>query len=517
MATQLKVAMKLVETPSELKTGRTTFAGLRSTDWLWVLAITAGLRVFFFLSGFPFFGSVDEAHHVDLIQQYAGSLASQSRDQQLDVMGRWLVFYSSPEYTFSKENIPKGAPNYLLMDRVPPEQFQSALEESKRLLGTNHESGSPPVYYFLMACWLHVGSAIGVSGLHLLYWLRLPNVAAAMALVGLGFHFTQRWFPRWPQLPWGVAILLAAMPQDIFYAVNPDVLSAILFPLALHWILLYGAERKSLPAAFAGLLIAFLILVKLSNVAILAPMTLVTARVLFWPTPGRALFRDLVSSAILWVVPGISLSAWLIWNKTTLGDWTATAERFQILGWTEKPFSEMLDHPIFTPSGLGYFLSRLTNTFWQGELVWLTEWMHRPWMDFVYVSSSFLFIGVSVGYAAARCLKGRATDGPWGTIIATVASAFVWMAYLSLRFDFGPCFYPSRELPYFVSGRLIFGVAIPFAILYVGGLNLLWSKFFGAVSFLPVLVALAALSIVVELSMMRPVFTSQYNWYQLWP
>ena len=40
-----------------------------------------------------------------------------------------------------------------------------------------------------------------------------------------------------------------------------------------------------------------------------------------------------------------------------------------------------------------------------------------------------------------------------------------------IRFDFGRCFYPSRENPYFVSGRLITGTLIPFLLLFVHGLD----------------------------------------------
>jgi hypothetical protein len=37
--------------------------------------------------------------------------------------------------------------------------------------------------------------------------------------------------------------------------------------------------------------------------------------------------------------------------------------------------------------------------------------------------------------------------------------------------DFGYCVYPSRNFPYFASGRLIAGCLVPFALLYVYGLR----------------------------------------------
>jgi hypothetical protein len=507
----------MMEKGAESTGHRKAFGGLRESEWLWVISSLAGLRVFFFLSGFPFYGNVDEINHIELVHQFVSDFESRTREEHLEATGRLLVLYTSPEYSMVLEKIPKGPPNYRIADIDKAAEFDSALAEAKRLLSTNHEVGSPPVYYFLLACWSELGSVLGVSGLHLLYWLRLPNIAAAMALVWLGFVITHRWFPRRPQLAWGVAILLAAMPQDVFYVVNPDVLSAVLFPLALHRILIYGEGRKATQAGIAGLIVGLLMLVKLSNVPILAPMLLVSAAVIFRPTAGSSLPRAVVATTLLWALPCMVLGSWMLWNQWTIGEWTATAERFQILGWTTKPIGEIFNHPILHPSGLGYFLSKLIMTFWQGESVWWTEWMHLPWLDFVYVSTSLVFVGATIVTVVAWRLKGRSSDEPWGTMIATVAAAVLWMAYLSTRFDFGPCFYPSRELPYFVSGRLIFGVAIPFAILYVGGLSFLWTKLAGKASFLPVLVGLAVVLTLGELLMTIPVFSSQYNWLRLWP
>lgn len=492
-----------------------TFGGLGQSDWLWLLAAVAGLRVFFLLSAFPFFGNIDEVNHIDLIQRYASDLSGMKTYP--DAMAQWFVLYDSPEYNFTEQTMPKGPPNYTIVNFASTEELEQTLAEARRLLRTNHELGSPPIYYFLSACWLHVGMAVGVSGLHLLYWLRLPNVPAIMALVWIGFVFTRRWFPQRPPLAWGVAILLATMPQDVFYVVNPDVLTAVLFPLAMHWTFVYGHGRSAWQAVVAGLMISVLMLVKLSNIPILVPMAVVSVAVLLRRRTDRSLTRDAASLAPLWLLPGVILGAWMIWNKATVGDWTATAERFATLGWTAKPVREMFDHPILGPSGLGYFLSRLTTTFWHGESVWLSEWLHRPWMDALYVFTSLVFVGVAVIAVVAWRIKGQWTHEPWGTMIATVATAVLWMAYLSMRFDFGPCLYPSRELPYFVSGRLIFGIAVPFAVLYVGGLSILWSKLAGNVTFLPVLIGFMVLANLVDLQMTIPMFSSPYNWYRLWP
>ncbi len=54
--------------------------------------------------------------------------------------------------------------------------------------------------------------------------------------------------------------------------------------------------------------------------------------------------------------------------------------------------------------------------------------------------------------------------------LLVVVLSVLLMAWLSISFDFGTCPYPSREHPYFVSGRLILGALVPFLALYVQGL-----------------------------------------------
>ena len=47
---------------------------------------------------------------------------------------------------------------------------------------------------------------------------------------------------------------------------------------------------------------------------------------------------------------------------------------------------------------------------------------------------------------------------------------FGFFASLSLRYDFMACVYPSREAPFFISGRLMSGMLLPFVMLLSFGL-----------------------------------------------
>jgi hypothetical protein len=72
---------------------------------------------------------------------------------------------------------------------------------------------------------------------------------------------------------------------------------------------------------------------------------------------------------------------------------------------------------------------------------------------------------------------------------------------------------PSRERPYFFQGRLMLGALIPFATLYVYGLN----RLLQARSSL-VLGTVGGIAIIIRVSDFlanRVAFTSAYNWFHM--
>ncbi|MBI3876359.1 MAG: hypothetical protein HY300_10475 [Verrucomicrobia bacterium] len=93
--------------------------------------------------------------------------------------------------------------------------------------------------------------------------------------------------------------------------------------------------------------------------------------------------------------------------------------------------------------------------------------------------------------------------------------AVLFLAALSLAFDFGNCPYPSRAHPFFTSGRLASGVMIPFALLYVRGLDfLLRGRRSGWLAFW-IIAAFAVAMTANELWLTKPAFASPYNWFHL--
>src|SRR5207248_11632650 len=92
---------------------------------------------------------------------------------------------------------------------------------------------------------------------------------------------------------------------------------------------------------------------------------------------------------------------------------------------------------------------------------------------------------------------------------------FLFVACLSIAFDFGLRVYPSPEHPFFTSGRLLSGAAVPFFLLYsqaldrlLSGIPRVWPRIilFGGI----------VLLIIVSQSIVNlPAFSSRYNFFHL--
>jgi hypothetical protein len=214
-----------------------------------------------------------------------------------------------------------------------------------------------------------------------------------------------------------------------------------------------------------------------------------------------------------WVVP---LGAWLGRNCVVLHDWTGTAEKTRILTWTAKPFGEWFSHPLFSLRGLWEFLSVLVASFWRGELTWFQRRLTTPELDgFCVVTSvglcavalvSLLRGGERVGASLRRaCWLG----------LTGLGAGVVFLAVLSVSFDFHECFYPSQAYPYLNSGRLLTGALIPFVVVYVQGLDWVLRRWEGERVRWVVLGVIGVFLAVSEVVVYWPVFGSQYNWFHM--
>jgi hypothetical protein len=118
--------------------------------------------------------------------------------------------------------------------------------------------------------------------------------------------------------------------------------------------------------------------------------------------------------------------------------------------------------------------------------------------------------------AAALCRPGVShaqKRALWFSLAAFVAG-IVFLGFLSLIFDFHYCVYPSRQDPYFTSGRLILGALIPFLLLSVLGLDRCLYRA-GTVTKFASLGALMIAMLAGEVARNWSIFPSTYNWFHL--
>ena len=85
------------------------------------------------------------------------------------------------------------------------------------------------MYYIVTSLWWRLGQVVGLAGIQSLYWIRFLNIPLIAAVVWLGYVIARTIAPERVDLRIGVPALLAFIPQNVFYAMNNDVLSPLCF------------------------------------------------------------------------------------------------------------------------------------------------------------------------------------------------------------------------------------------------------------------------------------------------
>jgi len=479
----------------------------------------AVVRVFVFSAAFPFFNNVDEQAHVDLVMKYARGDVPRDLGHYSPESVNYFSLYGTPEYFMAPQQFATNdfpPPNWAL----PRERREQAVNANSAwwLSNQNHESGEPPLYYLIAGLWLNLGRVVGVAGASLLYWVRFLNVFAAGTLVWIGFLAAKLVFPDRQFIHFSVPILLAVWPQTTFYSIQSDLLSPLCFGITFVGLTKFlKADPPTVPLAiWTGLALAATCLVKATNIALLLALGMALTFKIRKLTGKAALRRLLVPFAGLMISAAIPLTVWFVWNYHTFGDLTATGSKIEFLGWTRKRVGDWWPHPIFTLNGMKEFWPELMASFWRGEFIWYGKRLASPASDAFYWISSTLAIGVAVISLFPRLTKLTAfqRESLW-LAFSSFAVLVLSVALLSMAFDFGLCVYPSREHPFFTSGRLLSAAAVPFFLLYSQALDCvflrtprIWPRIvlFGGI----------ALFIVVSESIVDwPAFSSRYNFFHL--
>jgi Predicted membrane protein (DUF2142) len=483
-----------------------------------LLCCIAAVRVFVFSAAFPLFNVLDEQDHFDLVARYSSGDIPRAIEPTCVEARHYIIFYETYEYLWPPTRFPNG--------EIPPPLWSLPLDKANTRIAAsqswwdkekNYEDSQPPLYYILAGLWWQLGKACGLHNVSLLYSIRFLNILFVTALVWTGFIATRLIFPGKLFLQLSVPALLAFFPQTSFYTVSNDILSPLCFGVAFIFLVkIMRAEILSLRLGiFAGLALAATFLTKFSNLPLL---TVSAAAILFkiaqLAKSGkfRAAFPSLAALTFCAVLP---ISAWLAWCKHSFGDITGNEQKIQSLGWTHKPFAEWWHHPIFTLQGLRTFLSDLIASFWQGEMLWHHRPLALPSADLVYVMASVILLVVALLNLLPHSKTTTATQRQalWFGLWCFVA-AVAFLGFFSIIYDFHDCFYPSREYPYFASGRLMLGALIPFLLLFVYGLDCTLKKFGDATKF-SVLAMILLFMLATEITIDWQIFQNPYNWFHM--
>jgi hypothetical protein len=479
-----------------------------------LLCFGAALRVFIFSAAFPFFSNIDEDLHFDLVTQYSHGRLPHAFDPLKEETLNWIVPYASPEFLFTPDQFPGAKfPPPLWKQTGPSVEREIAATRAAWSTEINFESSQPPLYYVLASVWWWMGQQLGLTSLQSLYWIRFLNGLLVALIVLLGYLIARTVAPERVELRVGVPLLLAFIPQNVFYALNNDVLSPVcfggLFLCVLLW--LRTSRPTLLLGALTGLIIAATYLTKLSNLPLII---VVLVAIIAKPRPaiGQKPEPALIAFAALVLCSAIPIGAWIVWTKYQFGDLTGSAAKVTLLGWTHKPFSDWWQHPIFTLQGFWVFWWDLITSFWRGEVKWHGQSLSCPVADGFYAISSPALLGAAL--LGLRKKAGLSTFQRQAIGIAALGFmvSVGFLALLSIQFDFGSCINPSRAHPYFASGRLLSGGLIPFALFYVYGIDYFFRRINVALPFVilgVILVFIATSEIVTN----RVVFASEHNWY----
>ena len=378
----------------------------------------------------------------------------------------------------------------------------------------DHEDQGPLLYYLTAAVWYRFGKALGVGFRGAILWIRLLNPVFYGLSVWLSYKFVSSVYPERTFLRLAVPALLAVFPQDVFFGMNRDVLSPVMVAgvLVLMIRVIKNKNQRSLVAA--SFLVGLCFLVEVSNCVLYGGLA---ACLYVWARESEvAFFRKVAVIAASSFAALLAPCIWLLRNLLVVGDLTGSRAKTRAFGWTIKPASEFFHHPLFSWRGLSYFLIELTRSFWNGEYVWHGIPMRSRGADIFYLlSTAILFCVVVVFLIRHWKMLAFLPRFALGQCLFLVVSSILFLAAISLPFDFHGFQYPSRLHPFFVSGRIISGVLLPFAFIYARGLEIILEQ---SRRWISPTIALALLLLFVTGSQVwirRAVFHSPYNFLSL--
>lgn len=485
----------------------------RDQVFIAIVCLAATVRVLFFSASLPFF-ALDEELHFDAIYKYANGYTRQSALPSFDRETAEIIeLYHSPQFLRvadpGRPFVPTSAWCRPSQEHLPAElQFRTEAWYQMK----NVEIDAPPAYYVIGAAWYKLGRLMDYSGVFLLFWLRSLGAIGYGFFVLFAWMFVRECYPENKYLQISVPVFLLIFPQECFLFITPNSLCATLMTLTL---LLFAKLRKhpdSSPVFYlsVGILAAITAFLSFGNFLVALPVAITAWFIIRQSLHTSAQHSRILKTVAMMAAAALPIAAWLLHNHASLGSWTGSKAKQEYLTWTVVPLSQVFHHPIFTVEGFRYFISTLSRNFWRGETYWNAV-PRQGWIDPLYLWLSVILCFVFI--VQVFRIQTANPDQSFGDVVSIilVVSAVLFMIVISLPFDFGRCFYPSQARPYFVSGRIIIGVLLPFLIMILGGLQVLCGWISKRLNPLYLAVPFAALMFVTETILFRPVMASQFN------
>jgi hypothetical protein len=447
------------------------------------LVVLAGAKNWLLSSAYPLFHPADEGFHYDLICQIADArLPPPSPEPVLTGTAIAFLLYASPEYLNALESSP--VPNAQRVGNsyhsILPKINIKAEELRQNIF--NIELGSPPAYYALGSVWRLLGEGLAIDRINLIYWQRWFHALLAMIFVLLALYLSIhiRWAPDGHDAGsiWILPLLAATFPADYFYYITPDALTAVAGALALISLISPFTRSERVNLCVTAGIFFLLPFIRLSTIVWIAALPLLMA--LTWPSKP---LRNRLFVGCSSLIAGAALLAGA--NLFFHGEPWGLQNKQAFLTWTEKPFFQWLDHPLFSPDGAWIFLRETITSFWRGSLTWNGSPVSFAGLDSFFLTITLLTL-LAMPVWIVRHVKPKQQAMPitnWRSLapgpseLCLVGAGWLlfvgglaFLAILSIRFDFGTCYFPSAAFPYFTTGRLLnmnlLGFLAGFAMLF---------------------------------------------------
>ena len=423
----------------------------KQLQYLLLGALTAlfAFKILFWSSALPFFGNVDEKAHFDLITKYG---AGQSYlNASLEYSNHSLALipkYQSSDYLLRPEKNAAYSEALNIIFSKDKEVATNSLKQEK-----NYQNNSPPLYYIVMGSFYNIIGISPESSLSKVFLLRMfSGLFSVLCFLSILIFVQSKWGN---ESTIGFALLFLAIPQGNFYFLNNDVFSPLLITLSI----LVTWKRTKYWQIIAALFMALAVFNKLTNL----PFVLLPLLAFNYRTEAKKMLGYLLSLLLL-TLP------FFLFNYYKTNTLTANAEKLNVLAWAPNSFEGIINHPISSPVELFKFIQMSSISFLRGEISYQLYPVSPPWLDLT------LFVGFITGLLLMLVFYKKHSLQVKTSFIGMVLG-FLFLVFLSLAFEYTNSIYPSKEFPFFYSGRVMVGI---FPIIIVGiyfGLEGLANKF----------------------------------------